>query len=314
MTIWLRCAMVGALAIGMAGYGASAAVAQDIDDDFEDDFGDEDFDDFEDDDFDDFEEDDLDDFDDFEDDVEADVDEPAEPVEPEVAPLTLGEGEIRVDGFVEVNLSSNFVAEPLSLAPDIYYGVNDDLTVGLVHSGVGTTGMFLLSGSGLCITGEDSGCPDVYNNVGVNALFGFMDDDLELAAEGGLFINSLSDPFMMTLKAGLVGRWTSDDLQVAFSPNVHIALNERDINQDLIFLPVAAYYSVTPELALGGQTGLWGQVDELGDTWAVPLSLIADYQINEELSAGAAFTFPFLLGEFNDTDIRTLNLFVSYRM
>jgi hypothetical protein len=317
MNILLRYTVVSALAVAMAGYGASVAVAQDFDDDFEDDFGDEDFgdEDFDDDDFDDFD-------DDFDDDL---GDEPIDPAEPtdadadaDAAPLTLNAGEIRIDGFIGVNLSSDAVAEPISIAPDVYYGVTDEITVGLVHSFKNTVGFYGFVGDGLCITGEDNGCAEFYNNVGVDGLYQFMDDDLELAANAGLFLGSFigqfSDPLLMQLKLGVVGRWTSDDIQVIFSPNLFLAATERDFLSDTLNIPVTVAYSLTPELDVLAQTGFNGALDAIGDTWSIPLSVGASYAIDESLSVGGTFSFPELIGEDSTTDIRTLNIFASYAL
>jgi hypothetical protein len=302
----LRTLMVATLSIALIGLGATSAMAQ-IDDDFEDDFGDE-FDD----DFDEFPDDDFDD--DFDDDLATPLDEPAARIDAddELAPLTLGEGEIRIDGVFEISLSSGSVFEPFSIAPDIYYGLSDELTLGVIHSGFGTTGFFGGLGNGLCLTGEDGGCPNVYDNVGARGLFGLLDGDIELVADGGVFVRSFSDDLELALKLGVLGRWVSGDIQVLFNPNLFIGLSNRDINPDTLYLPVTALYALTPEISAGAQTGLLGQLNEFGDTWFIPLSLVGSYSLSENLGVAASLSLPQLFGEFDTTDIRSLNVFVTY--
>jgi hypothetical protein len=309
--VLLRTLNVAALAFALTAFGATSVMAQ-IDDDFEDDFGDE-FDD----DFDDFNDDVPNDFnDDFDDDLDGPIDEPAAAidVDPELAPLTLGAGELLINGVLEISLNSGSVFEPFSIAPDIYYGLNDDLTLGLIHSGFGTTGFYGGQGNGLCVTGEDGGCPEVYDNVGANATYNLLEGDLDLAADGGLFVRSFSDDVLLALKLGALGRWASGDIQVIFNPNLFIGLSDRDINPDVLYLPVTALYTITPELSAGAQTGILGALDNFGDSWFIPLSLVGNYALNENLGVAASFSLPQLFGEFDTTDVRSLNLFVSYRL
>ena len=49
---------------------------------------------------------------------------------------------------IDVNMSADAVGKPFSIAPDIYYGVSDKLSVGLTHD------------TGLCLAGEENGCAD----------------------------------------------------------------------------------------------------------------------------------------------------------
>src|SRR5688572_27507312 len=56
-----------------------------------------------------------------------------------------------------VNLSDGAVGKPLSIAPDLFYSVTDKLQLGLLHNG--PLGWQSRPGLGLCLTGEDDGCP-----------------------------------------------------------------------------------------------------------------------------------------------------------
>ena len=87
--------------------------------------------------------------------------------------MTLPAGRVFVEVFAEINLSADAALKPLSIAPDLWYGVNDELTVGLVHSARGATGLFGATGNGLCLTGEDNGCAKIYNNLGIDARYHF---------------------------------------------------------------------------------------------------------------------------------------------
>ena len=48
--------------------------------------------------------------------------------------VTLRQGAISIDGDVVVNLSSGAVGKPVQIVPNLYYGVNDALTVGFAQN------------------------------------------------------------------------------------------------------------------------------------------------------------------------------------
>jgi len=77
------------------------------------------------------------------------------------AQLTLPTGRLLVNTVVGVGLSTGAAFKQISLSPDIWYGATPDITVGLVHSSVGSTGFIGggigVGGPSLCLTGADHG-------------------------------------------------------------------------------------------------------------------------------------------------------------
>jgi hypothetical protein len=240
--------------------------------------------------------------------------------------MTLPEGRAFVQVFAEVNLSQDLALKPLSIAPDLWYGVSDVLTVGLVHSGRGTTGFYGLPGNGLCLTGSDNGCPDVYHNIGLDARYHFYrSGGMTVAADGGLFARSF-DPFQLALKVGATGRWQSGELAVELAPSIFAGLTEREpeaqvgavvtTNKEALLLPATAIYALMPKLGLAGQVALTVPFEETGDTWLLGLSIGAQYMVNEQISADLAFSLPALAGGPDGTgaDARVLTLGVGYAL
>src|SRR5215470_10339195 len=76
--------------------------------------------------------------------------------------LTLPKGRLLLDASLIASLVSSFEFKPFSLSPDVWYGATDDITVGLVHSLAGVTGVIGFPGSSLCLAGTGGGCADVY--------------------------------------------------------------------------------------------------------------------------------------------------------
>jgi hypothetical protein len=241
--------------------------------------------------------------------------------------LTLPNGQALLDAFVGVNLASGAVGKPFSLSPDLWYGATDDVTVGLVHSGLGTSGFIGKADTSLCLAGESNGCGKVYPNVGVDVRYKLTTGGFALAANGGLYILAF-DPFQLAIKLGIAGRWHSGKLAIELTPNVFLGLTNRSpapmmvgmmmvtapANQEVLNLPVTALYSLVPKLLLAVQTGAVLPLENLGDGFAIPLSIGSLLQATDSFSLSVAFSLPFLAsgGTQSGFDARTLTIGGAY--
>jgi hypothetical protein len=228
--------------------------------------------------------------------------------------LTLPKGRLVLNALFEANLSDSLIFKPFSITPDVWYGVNDDLTVGLVHSGMGGSGFIGSVGDSLCLAGNSSGCGDIYHNVGLDVRYRLKTGPLSYAVDGGVYALSI-DPLAIAVKLGFSGRWHKDKLAVEFQPNVFIGVTERDSGgvTEIVNIPVTGYYTVAPKIALSAQTGAVLPVDNTGDTFRIPLSIGAHYTLNESLNLFLAFTFPAIVaGSNGGIDARTLTLGATY--
>ncbi len=221
-----------------------------------------------------------------------------------------------------INLSTDLVGKPISLSPDIWYGVNDKLTIGLVHTFVGATGIMGIPGTSLCLTGADNGCGDFYNFAGIDARYTLKSDaKLQIALDAGLFMTAL-DPFQLALKVGITGRYrASKSVALEFSPNIFFGITERDGelmaggNKEVVAVPVNIVFSLNDKLALLAQLALLMPFENAGDLYALGLSLGGNYAISKQLSLSLAFSLPFLVTGFEDAggvDARTLTLGGGY--
>src|SRR5689334_4645322 len=114
--------------------------------------------------------------------------------------LTLPNGRAVLNAFVEIGLSTDSAFQPISVSPDVWYGATDDITVGLIHSAVGASGIMGGVGTSLCLSGTGGGCNDVYPGVGLDARYKLKTGTFAWAADGGLFFNHLSDPLLFAVK------------------------------------------------------------------------------------------------------------------
>ena len=227
------------------------------------------------------------------------------------SPLLLGKGKIRITGqTVNIGLFPDNAGKPISLSPAVYYGVSDKLTVGLTHDrgttwltprpSVGITiidvGGFpvpSLQGPGICVTGEDGGCGKVYNNIGVDALFGVSQDaKMGLAVHGGLDVNAF-DPFVLALRAGVLGQYVvNDKISVAFDPRINVGVTERDFgNKESIDIPLWLWFKATNQVSAYVHSGFASTFEDFGDNVAIPLGLGVNFAATEKLTVGADFHF-----------------------
>jgi hypothetical protein len=240
--------------------------------------------------------------------------------------MTLPEGRAFVQAFFEMSMSTDAVFKPFSIAPDLWYGVNDALTVGLVHSGRAATGFLGGAGEGLCLAGTENNCAKVYNSVGVDLRYHFYrSGDITAAADGGLFARSI-DPFALALKVGMIGRWQGGSLAVELAPSLFVGLTERGdddmivvetvANKEVFNLPITAIFAMSPQLGLALQTGVSTPFEAIGDSYLIQLAAGVQYMVSNQLFADLTFAFPQIAGgpDGTGTDARTLTLGFGYAL
>jgi hypothetical protein len=243
--------------------------------------------------------------------------------------LTLREGQISLAVNLEVEMTADKGAQPLSIAPDVAVGVTDDLTLALVHSKFATTGFRAAVGGGLCVTGTDDGCAHAYDNVGLEGWYAVTRGRLAVAAGGGLHALRLDDGWY-ALKVGLKVRATAAGGKLAVSalPSVLVAVSERDPmapakpNKDRLWIPVSAMYKLTGKIAAGLGTGLKGPISGFGDAWEVPLGVLGQVTVDPRITVGASWVFGAMIGgatnpdaplpPLKGPDLRGLQVWVSY--
>ena len=237
--------------------------------------------------------------------------------------LTLDAGKVNVTATAEINMSKDLVGKPFSLAPDVSYGVSNELTVMLVHSTFLTTGFRGSSGGGLCPAAEEDGCIAGYNNVGVEALYGVKTGPASLAINAGVHALNLDASFF-SAKLGAKFRYTAGKVVIMTSPSILVAVTERDPdapkpqNKDSLWVPVAVSYKATPEVAVGAATGIKGPLDGFGDNWTTSLGFFGTYAMSKTAAVGASWTFGKMIGGLPEAalgaDFRAVQLWFSYTL
>jgi hypothetical protein len=244
--------------------------------------------------------------------------EAAAPAEGGAPPMILAKGKIAVAVSVQVNLSKDFVAKPIAIQPDIFYGVMPKLEVGVAHSSYMLTGFWGgLPGGGICVTGTDNGCEKAFNGpTGILGHYMLMEGaGMDLAADVGVVLRRFSDPMMLGAKLGVMGRKMMGKLMIGFAPNIYVGFTERDAgNKETLNVPVDVMFMASPKLAAGVQTGITGPLDGFGDFYMIPVSLGAMFSVSPNLMAGASFNLLRVAGFEGPgaADLRSLTVFAAW--
>ena len=257
------------------------------------------------------------------------------PIEITRRPLTLARNMFEVMVPLNVTLSAGRAGEPTFLAPSLYYGVTDALTVGLRH--------FL----GLCLTGPAHGCPKTYNDLGVDAIWRLRHESgSDLAVAASLDASPISDPFTLSGEVRLIGRF-GGPIALALAPTLNFGLNQRESrivkatalafplatypfgwvelsegNREFLSVPAALIFQLTPALAVSVAGALDGPLNpptgDFGDSYRVPIGFAVIASPSNRFDAGASFTFLNLLGKqapgAEPADQRGVQLFAALRI
>ena len=230
--------------------------------------------------------------------------------------LALRPGSLVLTVTFEASLSKGTAFEPSSIAPDLAYGVTERLTLSLVHSGFAVTGFRGAAGNGVCISGDDGGCPRVYSNVGAEALVDVVRGPLAIAAVGGVHALRF-DPTFVDVKLGAHAMYRAGRVTATFFPSVLVGVTERDAgNEGAVFLPasVGALAARRLFVALGG--GVAAPLDNAGGAWTARVGAIARVQVAPSIFVAASLFLPKIAAGDDvmgtGADARTLNVWVTY--
>ena len=253
--------------------------------------------------------------------------------QPQPPTPTLRAGSFAVLASLQLGTSKGGKAfEPISIAPDAFYGVSDRLELGVVTSWYGITGfwsgaMLGAAPSGLCVSKKPEaaggiGCAKRFDNVGAEAHYGLMrEGSFQMAVGGGLHAASF-DPFTLDVKLGLHGRWRAGRIGLSFAPSLFIGVTQRHDppdgtgNKEAVQFPIAVTFAAVPQLLIGLQSGLRGPIDGFADAYSIPVALGAVYLINPQILVGGSFSFERVAGgdDLDAGDLRSMTLFGGYMM
>jgi hypothetical protein len=236
----------------------------------------------------------------------------------ERASLTLLDEQLVITAPIVINLGTDRVGEPISVPVDVYYGVSDDLTVGLSHSNgtIQGVGPYLLQGRwpssrglGLCLT---QGCGKVYDNVALDVVYRVSPDLLQLAIHGGLDINSFHP--VVRARLGLLAKAPlATNVALLADPRLAVGLTPRGSGADILTIPIAIQMLTPTGARFAFQTGIDGALDSYATDFQGWVALFGAIGVNEKIEALANFALANIYGKNATASDRVLTLGLNIR-
>jgi hypothetical protein len=223
--------------------------------------------------------------------------------EPWPGRLVVPPGLIDVAITVEVNLGVREVAEPVSIAPDVWWGATDRVTVGV------TTSARALSryetGHGLCV----HECERLYDNLAIDA----RGEVAPWAAARLRVVARSFAPFKPSARLGAVVRARRGAWAIEADPHVQTSLGNRALgNRDQVSLPVWLRFQLGCRAAGWVFTGARGEIAGLREKVVVPIGagvVVGLGAVDVAIEAG----LPAALGPQNQSKPRMAWLTVGWR-
>jgi hypothetical protein len=232
-------------------------------------------------------------------------------------PLVLDQGQARVDLTAEINFSSNLVGQPTSLAPDLWFGVLPELTVGLIHSDNSLDR--IQPGASFCVRTDPIVCPDGYHGSGLDVLYSITAGSFAAAAHARvlLFEKPLPDDepsrFVPAVTIGSALRWHRGRWSIDGDPYLQLGVANRPYgNRAQLWLPIVLAVQPIPRLAVEVHTGWNSALAIVGDGYNVPAGVGVRARALWNVDVGALFGFASSLGPQNDVKNRVLFFDLSW--
>lgn len=227
-------------------------------------------------------------------------------------PIVLAQGQLEADLTAEINLAPAQIAQPLSLAPDVWFGATPKLTVGIVHSGPAIDR--IEPGASLCLVQTGlPGCSHVYRGGGADVLWSARDGELAIAPRARFLVRDV-DPVKPAVTLGALVRWTRGRWAVWADPYLEVGLaNLGDGNRAALFLPVGVTLQPTCRWAIDARSGWDSDLAVIRDGWYIPAWLGVRARATMHFDVGAAFGLFSALGPQNNISQRAAFVTVGYR-
>lgn len=220
-------------------------------------------------------------------------------------PLVLPRGALHGAVTVEASLSTRAVLEPVSLAPDLWYGVTDRVTLGVTTSARAVSRLDV--GNGLCVRSSEHGCPRLYDDLAIDARWLV---DRRVAVRARLVASSFS-PWKPSLRLGALARWTRGAWAIEGDPNLQLGLANRDHgNRSQLDLPLWVRFQLGCHAEGWVRTGARAELAGFFEKVAIPVG-VGGAVHRRGVAVGFEVAFPELLGPQNQFRTRDAYLYVS---
>lgn len=225
-------------------------------------------------------------------------------------PLVLDPGSVELRLTAEFDIRYHNTRRLTSLAPDVWFGVAPDWTVGLIHSNASVDR--IASGASLCLAAEDA-CPHAYRGGGLDVRYRARGGSFAVVPRLRVLLRDV-DPVKPAVTAGALLRWTRGRFAILGDPFLRIPLARSDRgNRTSLSLPVWLALQPARGWQIALHTGFDADLAVLRDGWHGPLALAVTARLTREFDATLEAGWAQLLGPQYDAKTGTIQLSVGWR-
>jgi hypothetical protein len=239
----------------------------------------------------------------------------AGPTDPFAPSLVLDATHVAAALTFEANLAPAQVASPASIAPDFWYGVTSELTLGVIHSdaSIDRVPVFFEPGGSICFRLETVSCPRHYHGSGLDGLYQIVRGQFDVALHARLLLRDV-DPIKPAFTIGATVRWTNQWLSVVGDPFVQLGLLHTEAgNRAELWLPITIAVAPLARWSLELHTGYNTDIAVWNDGYYVPLLARIRAHVTDHVDAGVAAGFESLIGTQNNPRERMMAVDVAWR-
>jgi len=235
----------------------------------------------------------------------------AEPNDLVTRPFVLPAGGFEVQLTAEINLQKNRYGRPLSLAPDLWYGITPRWTIGLIHSNpsvdrIDATATF-------CLRRFQTRCDRLYRGSGIDLRWSWKSGPLAVAPRARLLVRDV-DPIKPAVTVGTLVRWTHGRFAIESDPYLRLGLMNRDEgNRAALFVPIWLAMQPTCRWLLAIHTGWDSELAIWRDGFHIPFGLVIRARATMQLDVGVEAGFTSLLGPQNNIKQRAALVTIGWR-
>lgn len=227
-------------------------------------------------------------------------------------PLVLAPGAVELRVTASINVQVRSIAMPISLAPDVWWGVMPRWTIGIVHSDasldqIATSGSFCVRETAL------STCDGLYHGGGLDVRYAALDGNVAIAPRLRVLVRDI-DPFKPAITLGATARWVHGAFAIAGDPYLRLPLANHALgNASAIMLPVWLDWQPAAGWLLALRTGYDADLVVLRDGSHVAFGVDLTTRVAEHVDVAASAGWAALYGPQRDARHATLMIAVSWR-
>jgi hypothetical protein len=203
------------------------------------------------------------------------------------------------------------VGRAVALAPDVWFGVTQELTVGLIHSSQSVDRIG--ARSTVCLRQSDLLCDTAYQGSGVDVRYRIRDAPFAVAPRMRFLVRDV-DPFKPAVTFGALARFSYGRFSITTDPYLRFGLtNQQKGNRAAFVVPVWFGVQPTCRWLVELHTGADGDFAVIEDGWHMPFGLVITARATAKLDVSVEAGFSQIYGQQVDIKQRFVMFAALYR-